>query len=479
MQKKIKTSTFIRVAITTGVLLAQFVSPNAHAEMPKALNNLTLEQAVKLALENSPNQKVSLKTAAVAESQYQEALSARWPTVSISASVMRMDQDLTYTFPATSISVGEITTPINGALQGFGVTVPNTITVPEQKLKIMDRDTATASLKVMLPLYTGGKITSIINQADLNRQISQIEYQRTSLQVVRDVKRYYYASMLMQNLVDIADDAASSMEVTRDFTKSLYEGGSEKINKLDYLKTEMALSYVNTLKADFQSKEESAKAALVYAMGLPTDTTVSLASKEFPSVKKNANLSALITQAKQFNPDIGVLKLAVRATEEKIKEARSAYFPQIALTGDIRHINNSALDSENRNSWTIGVGMEWQVFDFGKTSNRVNTAKYENEAMQARNVMVDHGVAAQIKNLFINLEAANKQVDLNEKSVDFSKQNENLTERAYQIGASKAEDMIQANILNALARGNLLRAQHDASYAVTELEYFLGSEMKF
>jgi outer membrane protein TolC len=120
--------------------------------------------------------------------------------------------------------------------------------------------------------------------------------------------------------------------------------------------------------------------------------------------------------------------------------------------------------------------MNMPIFDFGKTSNHVNTAKLQRNQMSETQILLEQGLAAQIKNLFIGLDAANQQTVLSEKTVEFSRDYERLTEQAYQIGASKPEDMIQASIYSAVVEGSYLRAKHDSAYSMAEIEYFIGSQ---
>lgn len=451
----------------------------------ESFERLTLNDAVNIALKNNVQQRVSLQAAAIAESQYQEALSAHWPTISLQASAMRMDEDPTFTYPQTNIPLGNLGATLGAALGPLlppGMSVPSSIDVPKQKIKLMDRDTATATLQMMLPLYTGGKITSIVNQANLGKEIAQQEYHRSTLQVVRDVKRYYYAAKLTQGLTMLAHDTVETLEVTRNLTKRMYEGGSSTINKLDYLKTEMAVNYAKSLETEFSAKEKSAIAALVHAMGVPWNTGIHIADEDFPKTSNQSALESLIAQAQQFNPEMSMIKLAVQVADERIIEAKSAYYPQVAFTGNIRRIENSLdgglVNDDNRNSWTIGVVMNMPIYDFGKTSNHVNTAKLQRNQMNETQVLVEQGLAAQIKNLFINLDAASQQVALSEKTIDFSRDYERLTNQAYQIGAAKPEDMIQASIYSALVEGNYLRAKHDSANNMAEIEYFIGSQFK-
>jgi outer membrane protein len=468
----------VKFSTLAAMLLLMVSTKNLYAA--EAYDRLTLSDAVRVALENNVQQRISLQAAAIAESQYQEALSAHWPTINLQATAMRMDEDPTFSFPGTSVSIASLAAPLNAALFGGAPVIPSTINSAPQKVKLMDRDTATATLQMMLPLYTGGKITSIVNQASLGKEIAKEEYQRSTLQVVRDVKRYYYAVKLTQGLAGLAHDTVETLETTRDLTKSMYEGGSETINKLDYLKTEMAVNYAKSLETEFYAKEKSATAALVHAMGVPWNTAIKITADEFPKTNRQPALENLIAEAQQFNPDMGIIKLAIKVADEQVNEAKSAYYPQIAFTGNLRRIENSfdggLVNDDNRNSWTIGVVMNMPIYDFGKTSNNINTAKLKRNKMGETQLLVEQGLAAQIKNLFISLDAASQQIGLAEKTVAFSRDYERLTNQAYQIGASKPEDMIQASIYNAVVEGSFLRAQHDSANNMAEIEYFIGSQ---
>ncbi len=448
--------------------------------------NLSLNDAVEVALKNNITQRISLQSAAIAESQYQEALSARWPTISLQASATRMDEDPTFTYPPNSIPLGGLGLALSTALTALsgGVIppglIPSSVDVPKQKIKLLDRDTATATLQMILPLYTGGKITSIVNQASIGREIAQKEYERTTLQVVRDVKRYYYAVKLTLGLAQLAHNTLETLQATRDMTKSMVESGSGTVNKLDYLKIEMAVNYARSLEGEFLAKNKAATAALIQTMGVPWHSDIHIAEGDYPSLSSQPALESLITQAQQFNPDMGIIKLAVKVADERVSEAKSAYYPQVAFAANARHIE-SAYDSglvneDNKNSWTIGIVMNMPILDFGKSSHHVNTAKLQRNQLNETQILVEQGLAAQIKSLFIGLEASNQQIALSEQTMSFAQDYERLSNQAFQIGAGKPEDMIQASIYAAVIEGGLIRAKHDSATSMAEIEYFVGSQ---
>jgi outer membrane protein len=437
----------------------------------EVFQNLSINQAIELGLKNNIEKQISYQSALIAESQYQQALSARWPTVNLQAGFQHRDQPPTFTNPAMNIA---LPAPIP---QTLGI---STITVPEQTIKMFNQNTSTASLQLLYPLYTGGKISSIINQAGIGKEIAQEEIRRTTLQVVRDVKRYYYAAQLTNELSKTARKIHSELINTRDLTKSIYEGGSATVNKLDYLKTEMAVSYAKSVEIDFAGKHKSAVAALANTMGLSWDTQITVEAPLKTEGVHTAQLESLVQQATEFNPQIGVLKLAVKASDEKINEARSAYFPQIALTADTTHYENGydkgLANSNNKNSWTIGIGLSVPLFNGFLTDHQVSTAKLQSNQMQNKQKLVEQGVATLVKNLLIEYETAHQQIEVSEQASKLADDHSDLTARAFQIGASKPEDMVHASILQAITQGNLLRARHDQQLNLAELDYVLGSE---
>lgn len=460
-----------------------FVVANSKALAADLYNNLSLKQAVEIALSNNIEKKISYQAAAIAESQYQEALSAQWPSLTLQGSFQRRDEAPTFVFPSSNIPLGNLGATLGAALGPLlppGQSIPSNIVVPEQKVKLFNRDTTITSVQMLYPLYTGGKISSLINQAGFGKEIAQQEIRRSNLQVVRDVKRYYYAVQLTKNLTETAHDTVELLSATRDITKKIYEGGSATVNKLDFFKTDLAVSYAKSVEADFSARHKSALAALVNSMGLQWDSQVIVSDNMGMRLEANPEMDALVRQANDFNPQIGVLRLAVKAANAKIDEARSGHLPQVALTADATHIHNSyesgLTNDVNRNGWTIGIGVSLPLFDGWRTTSQVNTAKLQHEQMQERQKLVEQGMAALVKNLFIEFDSARQQIAISEQATNIAAENVDLTSRAFEIGASKPQDVIEAQILQAIIKGNLLRAQHDQLLKLAELDYVLGFE---
>jgi outer membrane protein TolC len=430
-------------------------------------NAYTLDEAIATALENNRLKTISQKSVAIAEAQYKQARATYWPTLSLNANFLRRDETAIFQYPAQRFDLAPGMLP--------------TVEVPALDIDLLGRDTSRYSLEMTYPLYTGGKRASLIDQARLGIDIATMEVHRTNLQIVQDVKRYYYAALYTQELTALAQEITISFEVLRDITQAFYDGGSNSVNKLDLLQTKLAHALAESTYEELASKHQAALAALAFTMGLEWQEQIQLATKEYPDTAIDLELDELIEQALKFNPQIDQLALAVEAYEAKVDEAKSDHYPTIGLMASIDKFNND-LDGglstdENEHSWRLAIGMELKLFDGGLTKHRIAVAKAEQAQKEQQMLLLSESTATQIKHLFIQTDAARKQVDITLRAADTSQQNLDLSNRAYQTGAVETEKVIKANLMDAMVRANLARASHDQALHLAEIAYLLGSQV--
>ncbi|MCU7843038.1 MAG: TolC family protein [Candidatus Thiodiazotropha sp. (ex Monitilora ramsayi)] len=442
-----------------------FISDILHADdSPKAYD---LQQAIAVALENNRLRTISQQSLEIAEEQYQQARSAYWPNLSLNASFQRRDESVNFEYPAQRFDLMP------------GMLPP--VNIPPQEIDILGRDTSLYSLEMTYPLYTGGKRSSLIEQARLGVDIATHEVRRTNLQVVQDVKRYFYAAHYTQQLRDLAEEITISFEVLRDITQAFFEGGSNSVNKLDLLQSQLAYSLAAATHAEVASKHESALAALAFAMGLGWQEKIHLKDSDYTLSLPSDALDTLVDQALQFNPQVQQLSLAVEAYEAKIDEAMSDRYPMIGLVASVDGFNNNldgGLDTEaNQDSWTLGIGMQLKLFNGGHTRHRVSAVRVGHSQKEEQRLLLSESIAAQVKHLFIQTHAAQRQIEITQQAVNTAQENRDLSSRAYQTGAVKTEKVIEANLMDALVRANHYRSKHDQALHLAEITYLLGKEV--
>jgi outer membrane protein len=461
---------------------AQGISATSQQISSKITSSLSLQECIDIALQNNRYRTASKFAIEIAEAQYQQTLSAFWPQLAVKSTYSVMDQDPNFIFPATNINVPSTTVIVNTPLGPLPVTIPpQSVTVPDQDIKLMDRETLLSSLNLTYPIYTGGLRGAIVKQAAKGLQAAKEEARRTDLQVVYDVRRMYYGAVLGRELVQIGKDALARMEVTLELTENLYKRGSGRVKKTDYLRNKTVVEGLRSAVAMLQANEKIAEAALINTMGLDWNTTIEISETLLSFTPYQADLKDLVGNAYSFNPDWAKLQAGLEAAEAKIKEAKSGHHPKLALFGNLTHIDNAydagIATSRNKNSWTVGLGMELPLFNGFRTTNEIKEAYGRLGKLKEQKILLKEGLALQVKHLFIQMTSAQEQKKASEEAAKSSEENRDLNERAYQEELVETKDVIEAQLVESLMKAQYQKALFDHIESQAHLDFVIGKEI--
>ena len=442
------------------------------------LDNLTLQQSLRIALENHRSLQVSQAALDMAEAQYQQAMAAFRPKLGLEAGFQRADEDRTFTFE------GIVQTPAMGLPIGPGGAI---VPIPGQPLpinldvKLFDRDVTRAGLNLTYPLYTGGKKDAITGMAKKGVEIAREEKRKTELEVVREVNKYYHGAQFAQQMEQLVSDTLERFQALEDLTDRLYQNASLKVKKTDYLRSKTTTAMTRSMLQETRYASALTREALANAMGMPVNSKISLApEEEVPGF--DATFEPLLADAMKFNPDKQRLELAVQAAEHKINEARSGHFPVVGLEASAYRAWNDykggLINDDNRDGWTLGVGVKWDLFDGGMTKAGVDAARASKIKLEAQRVLLDNGLALQIKNDFMRIERSRAQVEDSAQAQGYAEENRKLNVRAYQEEMVETKDVIEAQLVETFASANLHRVRHDLRAALADLDYRLGKALQ-
>ena len=465
------------------------------------LDNLTLEQATRIALQNHRSMQVAQTGLQLAEAQYRQAMAALGPRISLEAGFQRADQDRTFTFAgAIQTPAIDLSSTLNGvlgpviaglpaaaqqqigmALAQGGAAVPSQTIPMNVEVKMFDRDVTKGALNLTYPLYTGGKREAITALAQKGSQIAREQQRKTTLEVVRDVSKYYHGAVFAQQMAALSSDTLERFQVLEELTDRLYQNTSLKVKKTDYLRSKTTTALIRSATQEAQYASGLTKDALANAMGLAPNTPLSLAPDD-ATPALNDSLETLISDAMAFNPDKQRLELAIAASEHQIADAKSAYLPVLGLEASVYQVWNGYKDGlfneTNRSGWTIGVGLKWDLFDGGLTRANVDAAYANKSKLEAQRVLLDSGLALQIKDDVKRIQRSRAQVQDGTAALGFAEENRKLNVRAYQSEMVETKDVIEAQLVESFAGASLYRARHELRAALADLDYQVGKAVQ-
>lgn len=437
---------------------------------------LTLEDCIRIALRKHQALNVSAANIAMAEAMYQQAMSAYWPHIAAQVNASRADQDRTFTMD------GQFNLPasMTNALGPAGAALAQPIPI-NMDIKLLDKDLVQSSLNLTYPVFTGLKREALVAQAEKSIEMAEQGQRKTQLEIVRDVKKYYYAAQFALKMEKLADDTLERFKALEDLTERLYQNGSMKVKKTDYLRTKTTTAVTRTMLSEARYAREMAHEALGNAMGQEWSESVVLAEAD-QAAPLSEGLRELVESAQNFNPDIQQLKLAVRISDDQITEARSGYFPMIGIQAEVHDIQTpyrgGLTNAANRDGWTIGVGMQWNLFDGFQTAGKVNQAKALQRKLESQQILLDQAIALQVKQQFLSIRSADKQSKDSWEAVGYASENRKLHVRAYQEELVETKDVIEAQVVETFAQSTYYRARYALEMGLLSLEFLIGQNVQ-
>ena len=435
---------------------------------------VSLNDCIDMALKNNHFRPASQFAIKIAEAQRKQALSAYWPQLKANSVYTVMDQAPNFLFPASQMAVPPM------KILNFDLELPP-VDVPEQDVKLMDRKNWLSTLNLTYPLFTGGLIRSYNRQAKSAVEIAKQEARRTDLKIIYDVKRFYYAALLARNVRQITEEALARLQATLDLTENLYKKGSGKVKKTDYLKNKVVVDNVRALVAKMRNSEKIAKAALVNTMGLDWKTCIKIKAQEIPFDPYPTDVNKFISGAYQFNPDWARLKEALKIFDAKIGEARSGYFPKVALMGTLGHIENAydkgMVTPRNKDLWTVGIGIQLPLFSGFRTRNQVKEARARLDKLSEQKILLREGLALQVQYVFLQMASAQEQQQALKDALTAAEENRSLTERAYQFELVEEKDLIESQIIESFMKAQYQKILYDHIETQAHLDFIVGEKV--
>lgn len=458
---------------------------------------LDLDKAIKMALDNNALNKISKLNLQVAQAQYEQALSANYPSLDAIVYANRDDQDTVFqqrgTFHLAADDLRTLATVMTTDPTALAALTDPTI--PTSALGFTDqdinanintvargRDTVRGELQLNYPLYTGGKVSAIIEQARLNKDLQKQSIIRDRAQVIYDVKKYFYGYILTNELHSLVDSIYENMKFSRDLTKDFLENGTDlKINKADYLNIKLLTSMIQSTLSKIELNREMLRGAIANSVGIKYDNVLKIEYDEQKILKQDKKLQELVQSAAALNPDMNSMNIALKIKDEQIKEANSGHHPMINLFGNVSHTYNSYeygyLNEDNENRWNIGVAIKIPLFNGFKTENEIVEKRLDKKIVNEQRLMLEEGLALQLKNEFLKSSIGYKQIEILKEAVETAKENSKMNFKGYQYEMVEAEDLVSSQMMEVYVKSDYLKNVHDYLLSLATIDKLVGEKV--
>ena len=366
-------------------------------------DELTLENAIRIGLENNSDFLLAQQEVIIAEQKVKQAKFLFLPQFALQGTATWYDLDYPMVLPesvANRLIPNNDSQPAGDKHQFFGVGVSGT-----------------------QYLYSGGRIRGALKMAEANLKQVQSTYESVKNAVVLDIKKSFFQLLYAQNLLDLANQI--------DQKAQKYERNLS-VSSWDKIKAQYVLSKLYSQKNLATNELQKAQLAMLVSLNKELNSPVKVKG-DFAPIETKLDFAGLNLWSMEFRPELKAAIYALELDNLAIDLALSRRYPDLILTGSYERLGTENLDDENKQiSLAVRLPLPYNIAS--QTSQR----KAEQKQSTLRRAAMEDKIRVQVAENYTNLLFWQKEV--------FARQN---TWQEVQKLLNKTENSSRVN-LNAL-----------------------------
>ena len=255
-------------------------------------------------------------------------------------------------------------------------------------------------------------------------------------------------------------------------TQNRFNAGIVAKSDVLQAQTQLANARSDDLNATLQRAQlEHAIAVLVGKAPADFSLAVTQARQTVPEIPVGVPSTLL-----QRRPDIAAAERAVAAANAQIGIARSAYYPNLGLSGSYGTTTSrlSDLFSLSNAAWSFGLSAAQTLFNAGATRASVAGAEAQHQVTVARYRQTVLNAFADVENQLTATQLLAQQLELRRQASSAADQVEQQMLNRYKAGQVSFTEVVQVQVTALSARRALVQAQADRQTTAVALIQSLG-----
>jgi outer membrane protein len=402
---------------------------------------VTLQQAIRAALEVQPAMIQALGDRRNAGAAGRTAFGAFLPTVTTSAS-------------RTQASANRFNQATNQIVSGGS-----------------SSKSYSGGVTLNLDLFDGMKRFASLRAADATISAADASVTNQRFQVTLQTVQLFYDALAREELVEVAN--AQVARATRQFQISVQKLHAGQATRSDSLRARVDLGNARLALLQAQANLETARSNLGRQIGIDRPLQAA-ADSAFPQPPDTTALRAEVVQSA---PQVMQSEAQARAAGARVGVAQAQYWPTLAAT-----FNNgiSGFDApwttfdSYVNNWSFRLTLSWPLFDGFTREQAQVEARVAREVADGQAADTRRQVSAQLTQQLAALETAHEQIDIARENVASATEDLRVLQERYRVGASTILDILtsQANLTQ--AETSVVQARFAYLIARAQLEALVG-----
>ncbi|MEO2033093.1 MAG: TolC family protein [Planctomycetaceae bacterium] len=372
------------------------------------------------------------------------ASAGRWPTAHVDSSYVGRNTEPSFTFKVPALML------------------------PSNRFPYAQNEGGSFRARFNVPLYTGGSISEGIKAARSRISAASHDVASSQNDLRLNVAEAYVAVLRRQRAVEVAVGTQNSLRSHASDVKLRYE--QKQVPRQDVLAADVATLDARQKVIQARNQLDLSRASYNRILARPLASGVRIA--ELPICNAAHDLDLLTERATATRPAVSQYVAEISALEHRAASLRGTKLPQIALRGDYTFAENRYQTPEGIAS--IGVGVDWNVYDHGRISHEAAALSHEAESLRWMMAELKSMIALEVRRAWLDIQETARRLEVTPHACRQADENLRVARSRYVLGAAIGTEVLDAETQRVQAYTNHSNAIYDAVLAEIRLHHAVG-----
>ncbi len=453
----------------------------------------SLDQALKLAQENSPSLRQSKERTLKTRQTIAQILSARKPQASVRASYTRLFNGgsgfggggaggggaVQNPFPVLLQTTPPGAQPVQLPLATRAEATPTPTPAPTGGGGFgsgVDLNQQSVNLSITQNLDLGGVIKLANQLGDLELEVTVLDYQRLLMEANFNVRSSYYSLLRAESLVKVSAAAVAQSQEALRVAESQFKAGT--VAQFDVLRAQTQLANNQQSLISARNQVTLSKNAFANSLGVDPGTPVDLAP---PTEMKEKDPLPLFEDVKLIETALRVRPEARQAEISLTKAAKNIQLNGRGLAPSLAAALSSSYNPKpafigDKTTGSVSLVLSVPLSDGGAVKAQTEAARSDQRAAQIQWEQYRNGIKAEVQQALIAVRDAHERAQTAWGAVEQAREAYRIAQVRFREGVDTQLSVNDAQTSLIQAETNIVNARYDYLTALARLDRALGKE---
>lgn len=339
-------------------------------------------------------------------------------------------------------------------------------------IPLSEKDFYEYGFSVRQNVYNFGKTYATIRASRQALSVRQSDVSRVRNDSALEFILAYLDLLEAEKMVTVAKDEVERLISHVKDASALYAEGM--VTKNDILESEVSLADARQRLLSFENARSVRESHVNSLLLRPLDAEL-VPVELSVQVIAEVDLTEALENAERERPELKQADAEILVREEEKKAVRATFFPDIFVSGGYNYEENRYMVHEG--NWFVNAGATINLYSGGATVAKMKALDAEISALRVSREKLLDTIRLEVKRASLNLESAQRRIEVTEKAIDSAEENLRLQQLRYEEGVGTATDVLDAVALRSTAVSNYWNSLYSMRRAEAELHFSVGGDL--